>query len=219
MLSSSDQSHGPWRGAKPCYSPVEKLNVVLCAAGPHFSVRHCETWNDVDLTCAPVRLVTWPVWVVVQVQRTRGQQLRQLLVVVEVQGEVRGDDGLPDDLQHLLVLAGIQVGENIVPFQLWETKRSIKKQKLHLWGVQLSWTKTGCNLRFISGSRLASRSWMLHKRALRTKSYDPFNGSVTDNVEVCKQIACSVFLLLQDACVQIKVKIYKMWRLSASLTQ
>ena len=55
---------------------------------------------------------------VVQVQRLRGQQLAQLLVVVEVQGEVRGDDGLPDDLQHLLVLAGIQVGENIVPFQL-----------------------------------------------------------------------------------------------------
>lgn len=79
-----------------------------------------------------------PVRVVVKVQPTRGQQLWQLLVVVEVQGEVRGDDGLPDDLQHLLVLDGIQVGENIVPFQLWETKRSIKKQKLHLWGVQLS---------------------------------------------------------------------------------
>lgn len=55
---------------------------------------------------------------VVQVQRTQGQQLRQLLVVVEVQGEVRGYDCLSDDLQHLLVLAGIQVGENIVPFQL-----------------------------------------------------------------------------------------------------
>lgn len=85
-----------------------------------------------------VIIMTWPVWVVVQVQRVRGQQLRQLLTVVEVQGEVRGDDGLADYLQHLLILAGIQVGENIVPFQLWETKRSIKKQKLHLWGVRLS---------------------------------------------------------------------------------
>lgn len=55
---------------------------------------------------------------VVEVQRLRGQQLCQLLVVVKVEGEVRGDDGLPDDLQHLLILAGIQVGENIVPFQL-----------------------------------------------------------------------------------------------------
>lgn len=44
---------------------------------------------------------------VVKVQPARGQQLRKLLVVVEVQGEVRGDDGLPDDLQHLLVLDGI----------------------------------------------------------------------------------------------------------------
>lgn len=59
-----------------------------------------------------------PVRAVVEVQRAHRQKLRQLLVVVEVQGEVGGDDGLPDDLQHLLVLAGIQVGENIVPFQL-----------------------------------------------------------------------------------------------------
>lgn len=81
-----------------------------------------------------------PVWMVVQVQATGGQELRQLLVVVEVEGKVGGDDSLPNDLQHLLVLAGIQVGENIVPFQLWKTKRSIKKQKLHLWGVQLSYT-------------------------------------------------------------------------------
>lgn len=56
--------------------------------------------------------------VVVEVQPTREQQLRQLLVVVEVEGQVGGDDSLPDDLQHLLVLTGIQVGENIVPFQL-----------------------------------------------------------------------------------------------------
>ena len=140
MLSSSDQSHGPWRGAKPRYNRVGKLNVLSYVRQVHVSL--CDATRprcDPDLTCAPVRVVvTWPVWVVVQVQRLRGQQLAQLLVVVEVQGEVRGDDGLPDDLQHLLVLAGIQVGENIVPFQLWETKRSIKKQKLHLWGVQLS---------------------------------------------------------------------------------
>lgn len=79
----------------------------------------------------------WPVGVVIQVQAAWGQELCELLMVVEVQGQVGGNDGLPDDLQHLLVLAGIQVGENIVPFQLWKTERSIKKQKLHLWGVQL----------------------------------------------------------------------------------
>ena len=70
--------------------------------------------------------------VVVEVQRPRGVQLGQLLAVAEVQGKVGGDDGLADDLEDLLVLAGSQVGENIVPFQLWETKRSIKKQMLHL---------------------------------------------------------------------------------------
>lgn len=106
--------------------------LFLYAPGPHFTVWGCE-----DLVQSEW-VVIWPVRVVVKVQRTGGEKLRQLLVVVEVQGKVRGDDGLTDDLQHLLILAGIQVGENIVPFQLWETKRSIKKQKLHLWGVQLS---------------------------------------------------------------------------------
>lgn len=55
---------------------------------------------------------------VVEVQAAGGEQLRQLLAVTEVKGKVRRDDGLADDLQHLLVLAGSQVGENIVPFQL-----------------------------------------------------------------------------------------------------
>lgn len=76
---------------------------------------------------------------VVQVQRACVQQLSKLLAVAKVECQVSGDDGFADDLQHLLVLAGSQVGENIVPFQLWETKRSIKKQKLHLGGIRLSW--------------------------------------------------------------------------------
>lgn len=59
---------------------------------------------------------------VVQVQRPRGQQLGQLLAIAEVQRQVRSDDGLPDDLQNLLILTGSQVGENIVPFQLWEKR-------------------------------------------------------------------------------------------------
>lgn len=81
----------------------------------------------------------WPVSTVVQVQRPCGQQFSQLLAVAKVQGEVCSNDGLSDDLQHLLILTGSQVGENIVPFQLWEKKSSIKKQKLHLWGVWLCW--------------------------------------------------------------------------------
>lgn len=71
-----------------------------------------------DPTFAPARAAPRPVRVVVEVQCAGAQELRQLLVVVKVQRQVGGDDGLPDDLQHLLVLAGIQVGENIVPFQL-----------------------------------------------------------------------------------------------------
>lgn len=44
MLSSSDQSHGPWRGAKPCYSHEEELNVpFMRAPGPCVML-----W---DLTC------------------------------------------------------------------------------------------------------------------------------------------------------------------------
>lgn len=80
---------------------------------------------------------------VVQVQSSGTQQVGELLSVAKVKGQVGGNDGLADDLQHLLILAGSQVGENIVPFQLWETKRSIKKQKLHLGGVRLSWR--GCS--------------------------------------------------------------------------
>lgn len=73
-----------------------------------------------------------PVCMIVEVQRSRGMQLNQLLAVAKVQSQVGGDDSFTDDLQHLLILTGGQVGENIVPFQLWETKRSIKKQKLFL---------------------------------------------------------------------------------------
>lgn len=80
-----------------------------------------------------------PVGVVVQVQCTCAQEVSKLLAVAKVERQVGGDDGFADDLQHLLVLAGSQVGENIVPFQLWETKRSIKKQKLHLGGIRLGW--------------------------------------------------------------------------------
>lgn len=75
----------------------------------HFSQGNA-AWPAVLLKPTPPPgplVMAWPVWVVVQVQRLRGQQLRQLLVVVEVQGQVRGNDGLPDDLQHLLILAGI----------------------------------------------------------------------------------------------------------------
>lgn len=59
-----------------------------------------------------------PVRLVVEVQRPGLVHLLQLLPVPEVQGQVRGDDGLADDLQHLLVLAGAQGGEDVVPFQL-----------------------------------------------------------------------------------------------------
>lgn len=59
---------------------------------------------------------------VVQVQRPCGQKLGQLLAIAEVQRQVRRNDGLPDDLQNLLILTGSQVGENIVPFQLWEKR-------------------------------------------------------------------------------------------------
>lgn len=140
-LSSSDQSRGPCGRLKPQFSHMEKVNGPFLWARSTFlcALQRDPLWSWADLTFALVRVImAWPVRVVVQVQCVRGQQLRQLLVVVKVQGKVRGDDGLSDYLQHLLVLAGIQVGENIVPFQLWETKRSIKKQKLHLWGVQLN---------------------------------------------------------------------------------
>lgn len=59
---------------------------------------------------------------VIEVQRPGLVHLFQLLPVPEVQGQVRGDDGLADDLQHLLVLAGAQGGEDVVPFQLRKTQ-------------------------------------------------------------------------------------------------
>lgn len=62
---------------------------------------------------------------VVEVQRPRLVHLLQLLPVPKVQGEVSGDDGFADDLQHLLVLAGAQGGEDVVPFQLQRDQRKI----------------------------------------------------------------------------------------------
>lgn len=61
---------------------------------------------------------------VVEVQRPCLVHLLQLLPVPEVQGEVGGDDGFADDLQHLLVLAGAQGGEDVVPFQLLRDQRT-----------------------------------------------------------------------------------------------
>lgn len=58
-----------------------------------------------------------------EVQRPRLVHLLQLLPVPKVQGEVSGDDGFADDLQHLLVLAGAQGGEDVVPFQLQRDQR------------------------------------------------------------------------------------------------
>lgn len=60
---------------------------------------------------------------VVEVQRPCLVHLLQLLPVPKVQCEVSGDDGFADDLQHLLVLAGAQGGEDIVPFQLQRNQR------------------------------------------------------------------------------------------------
>lgn len=58
-----------------------------------------------------------------EVQRPRLVHLLQLLPVPKVQGEVSGDDGFADDLQHLLILAGAQSGEDVVPFQLQRDQR------------------------------------------------------------------------------------------------
>lgn len=45
-------------------------------------------------------------------------QLFKLFSVSKIQGKVGGDDGFPDDLKYLLIFAGAQIGEDIVPFQL-----------------------------------------------------------------------------------------------------
>lgn len=58
-----------------------------------------------------------------EVQRPRLVHLLQLLPVPKVQGEVSGNDGFADDLQHLLILAGAQGGEDVVPFQLQRDQR------------------------------------------------------------------------------------------------
>lgn len=53
-------------------------------------------------------------------------QLFKLLSVSKIQGKVCGDDGFPDDLKNLLIFTGAQIGEDIVPFQLWKSKKPIK---------------------------------------------------------------------------------------------
>lgn len=64
-----------------------------------------------------------PMGLVVEVQRPCLVHLLQLLPVPKVQCEVSGDDGFADDLQHLLVLAGAQGGEDVVSFQLQRDQR------------------------------------------------------------------------------------------------
>lgn len=67
MLSSSDQSHGPWRGAEPNYSRVNKLNVPFKCARPTclcvMLLNRVWSWPDLctgtsrrDLTCV------WGCW-------------------------------------------------------------------------------------------------------------------------------------------------------------
>lgn len=53
-------------------------------------------------------------------------QLFKLFSIPKIQGKVCGDDGFPDDLKYLLVFTGAQIGEDIVPFQLWKSKKPIK---------------------------------------------------------------------------------------------
>lgn len=53
-------------------------------------------------------------------------QLFQLFSVSKVQGKICSNDGFADDLQNLLILTGAQSGEDIVPFQLWKSKKPIK---------------------------------------------------------------------------------------------
>lgn len=55
-------------------------------------------------------------------------QLFKLFSVSKIQGEVCGDDGFPDDLEYLLIFTGAQIGEDIVPFQLWKSKKPIKSK-------------------------------------------------------------------------------------------
>lgn len=55
-------------------------------------------------------------------------QLLKLFSVSKIQGKVCGNDGFPDDLEYLLILAGAQIGEDIVPFQLWKSKKPIKSK-------------------------------------------------------------------------------------------
>lgn len=53
-------------------------------------------------------------------------QLFKLFSISKIQGKVCGNNGFPDDLKYLLIFAGAQIGEDIVPFQLWKSKNTIK---------------------------------------------------------------------------------------------
>lgn len=53
-------------------------------------------------------------------------QLFKLFPVSKIQGQVCSNDGFPDDLKYLLIFTGAQIGEDIVPFQLWKSKNPIK---------------------------------------------------------------------------------------------
>lgn len=71
-------------------------------------------------------------WLIIEVQRAGLVHLLQLLPVPEVQSKVSGNDGFADDLQHVLVLAGAQGGEDVVPFQLQETQTHSTSHKHRL---------------------------------------------------------------------------------------
>ena len=96
-----------------------------------------------------------PMWLVIQVQRPGLVHLFQLLPVPEVQSEVRGDDGFADDLKHLLVFAGAQGGEDVVPFQLGgDTSR-------HTWAQMPTHAPTAS-----AGPRLAAQAVLGNSRWL-----------------------------------------------------
>lgn len=72
-------------------------------------------------------------------------QLFKLFSISKIQGKVCGDDGFPDNLKDLLIFTGAQIGEDIVPFQLWKSKKPIKAQALILRWFQTLLHQTGYN--------------------------------------------------------------------------
>lgn len=53
-------------------------------------------------------------------------QLFKLFSISKVQGKICSNDGFPNNLKDLLIFTGAQIGEDIVPFQLWKSKKPIK---------------------------------------------------------------------------------------------